>query len=216
MTLRFSILAAALGCGLIAPSAHATTTSGGGPADTSDDCGGSCDLASPTVLITSPSDGDEVSTTLAVTVEGSDYCECDTCGCYDLSPNGFSLFVDDELADSCVGCASPHTFDVELAPGVHQLRAQSSGNYAEHNSEAITVTVAAEGATTGGAASTGGAPTTGSETGSSGAPTPEVEDSSGGGCSVGQSTGGPTVLAGFALLFGIVRRRPFLGSPRRG
>ena len=93
LTRWMSVLTLGCSIGLMASPARAETTGGpietdtdtGGADDGRDDCGGTCD-AEESVTITSPAGGAEVAPQFTVTVEATEGCSCDTCGCYDVAP----------------------------------------------------------------------------------------------------------------------------------
>lgn len=231
---RLATIALGWGIGLCSLPTLAGTTTGRdteGSEAASDDCGGICELPDPTATITSPDADAEVAAVFTVTVEATNTCDCDSCGCYEAVTESIALKVDGTVEASCDGCESPHTFELELSPGVHELQAQSFTSWLAPSSEIVSVTVAADGATTGGAttgdattgdATTGGATTEAATTeAASGAPDPSGAGSTGSaapgtndeagrrGCSAGgDPTGGPLALAGFGvLLLGLRRSR---------
>ena len=115
---------------------------------------------------------------------------------------------------SCTDCTAPQTFELDLSPGVHELRARAEFDFHGVSGEVVTVTVVSEDETTTGAstgASTGEEPTTDTDTDPIGSPstgsTVPEDGNDGGGCSVGGSSDGPVGLGGLVMLLLATRRR---------
>lgn len=101
--------------------------------------------AADPVVITAPADGSVVPKAFSVTVTYGDLLYCDTDGCFDTPAEVVSLFADSMSVASCsamMDCPGGEAmFEVELAPGMHTLKATAEAFISIAESEPVDIVV---------------------------------------------------------------------------
>ena len=137
-----------------------STSDSGASEDAGDEfCGDRCS-GTAEVTFASPSDGAVVPPSFTVTLEATDDCYCDTCGCFPEASESLGLALDGENVGSCA--ASPCVIEVVAEPGEHTLTGSAQWFFSE-DSMSIEIHVDGDAATEGGSAAEGGSATEGGD-----------------------------------------------------